>query len=620
MFRKVRLDNKSTYERLAVVLRMAAMLKDHLEGHCSVKSLGCEQGDLAHWDDIVLRHVDDALEHVQIKDQNTAFCTKSCERPASNPAISTLDDALASLAIWYSDPLKRTEKRSFRLEVVTTGVLLKRDLEIWRLEELVRHIRTGNIDIELLKQRAQSDTGTANIYTWLTTWCKFNDWEHIVAVLCRFEIAYQGTEGQLRDHIKDKLSHHFEDSQEAMDKLVVFALNTTSDISVTDAPSLLNVMRPWLRSDCQTWTQYCHNLPTGEWKVSGTNECPAGEIEPPGSVVNSLWDAGTKARALRVLGEMSEGPNNPSLEAAILRLALHLKGACKAELPNPDQWRSRAKDETGNTFGIQPDDINSATWIASNDANESASYRPIDTPTLVGTEASKLNQVMDDVTWHAVKQAMVPQLQLVADTEYRTALLSLWSCWRLELDGDSQARGSLLTAMLYPDGEGMDAERRVRLGPQTIQLLVIGLEMVLMFALATSGEAATWNVVSNGGEARMIALSHWSGRPSNKRTVRSIAFDGVEALLGTETRPKYLLLAGTPESSTEILQFGMADDMDVSTSMAKPPSPTIITRSTKLQQVLYKGKAENAVDHFKKLIGPNETAIAKAIASYKTGA
>ena len=289
MFRKVRLDDKSTYERLVVVLRMAAMLKGHLEGRGSIKSLGCEQGDIPHWDDIVIRHVDGGFEHIQIKNQNTPFCTKPCARPASNPAASTLDDALSSLGIWYSDPVKRTENRSFRLEVVTSTVLIKQDLEIRRLEELARHIRDGNTDIELLKQRAQSESGTANIYAWLTTWCGFSDWEHIVAVLRRFEIAYHGTEGQLREHIQDKLSHHFEDSKSAMDRLVVFALDTTSDITVTDAPSLLNVMRPLLRSECQTWTQYCHDAVAGTWQVSGTTECSVGEIEPPVSVVNSLW-------------------------------------------------------------------------------------------------------------------------------------------------------------------------------------------------------------------------------------------------------------------------------------------------------------------------------------------
>lgn len=311
MFRKVRLDDKSTYERLVVVLRMAAMLKGHLEGRGSIKSLGCEQGGIPHWDDIVIRHVDGDFEHIQIKNQNTPFCTKPCARPASNPATSTLDDALASLGIWYSDPLKRTEKRSFRLEVVTGTTLIKQNLEIRRLEELARHIRDGNTDIELLKQRAQSESGTANIYTWLTTWCGFSDWEHIVAVLSRFEIAYHGTEDQLRDRIQDKLSHHFEDPKSAMDRLVVFALDTTSDIMVTDAPSLLNVMRPLLRSECQTWTQYCHDALAGTWQVSGTTECSAGEIEPPASVVNSLWDAGTKARALRVFGQTIGGQVTP---------------------------------------------------------------------------------------------------------------------------------------------------------------------------------------------------------------------------------------------------------------------------------------------------------------------
>lgn len=66
MLRKLRLDQKSRYERAIATRYLAEMVVDYIDSREHPHSIGREQGGIGHWDDIVIKHRDGSFEHVQI--------------------------------------------------------------------------------------------------------------------------------------------------------------------------------------------------------------------------------------------------------------------------------------------------------------------------------------------------------------------------------------------------------------------------------------------------------------------------------------------------------------------------------------------------------------------------
>jgi len=619
MFRKVRLDDKSEYECLSVVYSMAAMLEAHIAGRCVTACIGCEQGDVEHWDDLIIEHTDGSLEHCQIKSQNTDFDTKPCKKPDGNPGLSPLDNALASLATRYEKNAgHREDSRRFTLELITT-VGVKKGVETRHLEELARHIADGNAEAHLLADRAKKDKCTEQLYEWLTTWCGFSDWDHIIAALRRLSIKSIGTSANLRQQIKDKLSPYFSDADAALEKILAFARAKTSDISTTRPSILLQELKGLLAPECMTWTQYKLELGANSWFISGTTGTVNGIAEPPQTVVQAMWRLGNRARILRIPKPLTLEPYTPSLSATLMRLALHLQGASQAAVSNPDAWREIARVETGNTFGAQPDDIYAATWVECSPVLGQDVGRTLDNPADVSTEACQLTQAMNEVTWEAVKVAVATRMQQISESSYRASIQTLWTSWRKELEELPQEYGDLLAAMLYPDGECIDGVRRLRLGPQTVQLLACGLEMALIFAFAIGGPSTSWKSLMKGGDTRAIALQMWSGPIPGNRAVNSIGYHGIEALTGQAAKPKYILLTGTATSPTELTGTSMAEDDSASTSMSQPALPIVFTRQLAVERLIGQGTAKHAEALFRTRIDNHSASMLSAISAYRKG-
>lgn len=67
MIRRFRLEQKSHYEKLVIAQRLSEMLESFLDGRRAPISIGAETGGIDEWDDVVIKHDERSLEHLQIK-------------------------------------------------------------------------------------------------------------------------------------------------------------------------------------------------------------------------------------------------------------------------------------------------------------------------------------------------------------------------------------------------------------------------------------------------------------------------------------------------------------------------------------------------------------------------
>ena len=72
---------------------------------------------------------------------------------------------------------RRFEEASPGPEIVIKGKD-KEIIKITHLREVWDLCRKDGVDIISLSKR--DDKPTQNVYTWLTTWCGFKDWAHVV--------------------------------------------------------------------------------------------------------------------------------------------------------------------------------------------------------------------------------------------------------------------------------------------------------------------------------------------------------------------------------------------------------------------------------------------------------
>ncbi|MFT5814087.1 MAG: hypothetical protein ACI9VT_001846 [Psychroserpens sp.] len=113
MLKKIRLDRTRTYELALATNYIAIMLDEFIEGRSHAKSLGCEQGNIEKWDDLILELECGAFEHIQVKRQLIDFSNSPVvrgikklgkEENRGNPQDrSPLDESLFALAKWSKD-------------------------------------------------------------------------------------------------------------------------------------------------------------------------------------------------------------------------------------------------------------------------------------------------------------------------------------------------------------------------------------------------------------------------------------------------------------------------------------------------------------------------------------
>lgn len=641
MIRRFRLEQKGRYEKLVIAQRLSDMLDKFLDGRPAPLGIGAEQGGIAQWDDVVIYHSSEHWEHLQIKRQTSGFCEKHLDKtayldsyksrkkasvaqtaqatqtaeaataeeetkaPSDEKFDSELDKVLKSLATWQPPGNGvKPSKRTFSLILPGPEIVIKgKDKEIIKithLREVWDLCRKDGVDIISLSKR--DDKSTQNVYTWLTTWCRFKDWAHIVEKMRMLEIHCIGDESTLETRALESLNRHFSDSVIALSVLLDYIGDSTTDTNAVSCHSAAKHLQKLLRPDAQTWTQYLVGpIPGQSWTVAGTHDLvDTPTVLPPNpaaQIVSHHWKESIPNRRLRLHAEYVRPNKALTLPSAILRLALHLKHGSESMLLGEASWRQGVRNELRGTLGDTERDLENLPWFDNSEPLLCAMGRELSSPVDTLAESDDLHCAMNDAVWQQLQVCVGQKINDINDHDLLVAMAEKWQIWQAELNKDPDARVHLFEQMMYPQTEGINAKHALRIGPRTMELMEAAIIMLLLVSVGLGG--ANWRSIEAVGDVLSIALRHWSGELGDTDGPRRLGDDNLRKLLG-HSPPPVVILSGVEESATELLQAGIAEDLESGHSMAAERQPRLLVTRSQVYKQLRTGTLIKLQAHFQR--------------------
>lgn len=628
MLNKLRLDQTRIYERVLATLYMAEMIVGHLECREHSLSLGCEQGGIPHWDDIVIEHHDGSLEHIQVKRQETNFDDRPSvrgritqrQRAGELQDLSPLDEAISSIASTFStgNGVLNGAVRRFTLGLPHPMVGIKRAVEVRHFQNFCTTCANPTTTAEGLEQLAAIDPTTTHIYEWLTTWCSFSDWNHILVAMRSLSIRTWGNEADLNTRADEKLATHFTAPYNVRAGILHFIDDNTTYAGATTPRLLIHHLRGFLRPDRATWTQYRRDTNAVPWTISGTHSDTGADIEPPSSVVSALWSNSGQQRTLRVAVPWP-GANLLPIPNALVRLALHLPPPAQALFRGVDAWRVGISNSIAGTVGLEQNDLDRLPWVNENEQLNASDRRLIASGAEQLQEAENLALSMDEKTWEFVCGRVSSEIEQIPDPPLLAAVESLWQIWQQDLSVNPLIRRQFLTKMLHAAAEGDVVLAELRVGPLTVDLISEALKLLLIVAAAMgNGNNARWDDLGQNHTVRTIALRHWGGPSGRTPGPRQLDEDGI-ALLGKESAD-VVILSGYFGPPGEIEEESLAADASLHDNFGMPRSPKLlITNSRNVRNMIREGTLANIREYLQNEIHDREEARARNINQQAVG-
>ncbi len=607
MLKKLRLKQNDLFERLIATKEVAKMVVCLLRDQPHSKSIGSEQGEIPHWDDFVIEREDGAFEHIQAKQQTTAFCNYNVLRGLMNgpknkgvqQGLSPLDEAMESLGEWISRNLgnSKLNEKKFALVLPEGNILIKKEISINHLARLCNQDIVPTTNLDGFQRLTAADKHADNICSWLRQWCGFSSDEVILAALKKLRVKVIGNADVLEDDINALVGSCFKDVTTVI-SLIHSHIDTNSGYANSIKPRhLLACLNPYRLPDIPNWTQY--NLEMAKWKISGTHDVVNRNIEMPDQTVPALWDSSSQS-VIKVTG--SRLPS--SLARALVRLIIHLQGHASARVGESRRWLESASRFIGGTLGTDEDDCHERNFkLADCDpAHDCSDQRILASIDEMDDEANKLNTEMDIVTWNRLAIEVTEKIQKMRPSQLRTELDKRWMSWKADLDKSASKRREFLVAMLNVNAEGGDIFKDLRFGLKTVKLIKEGIFLLLIVAVGMHEIDAGWENVGKNLSIATCALTHWSGPAGAERRPRKITDeDGLEKFLGHEAA-KIMLLPGTEMSSVDVTSDLLATSKGNSNTLASPHRPILITNSRVVTRLIDKGEIEPIRELMKRLL------------------
>ncbi len=615
MLKRFRLELKSHYEKLVIAHHIADMLDKFLMGRLAPLEIGAEQGGIEEWDDVVIMHALGQIEHLQIKRQATDFCTKNPDKNKqpqrktkdsssdSTPANSVLDKAFASLASCaLTGKFDNAPERSFKLTLISASSQIKSELTINHLDDLCNRCREDGLDLVKLANRGDGPTDRA--YLWLTTWCGFTDWKHIRDVLRRVHIHCIGNDAAIKELTLVSLARYFRDPTRTLERLISYITAETSDVSALSCHAVLRAIRDELRPDIETWAQYQlsngSSVASKSWSLSGTLDLKSENCNFAKAVVEHMWSNDPGNRKLRIYAPYSPPAGaNLTLSTALVRMALHLPYGSQGLLLGESNWRNSVGHEVGHTFGCEEDDFSNLPWVENSERLACREDHEFDTLSASRKQAEDLAEAMDDVIWKRLLQSVTGKLASVNDPALADAMDTLWRRWVMEFTAAPETRRTFMHGLLYPKTENKNEKHALRLGLRTLNLLVNAVEILLLVAVGLSKGNSGWKSFQEDDSVMSIALKYWSGPASGFPEVRELSEDPLLTVIGSDPA-RIVVLPGITAPPSALLNTGMADDADTSTSMAAERQPHLLVTRSGMYKYLRRETLDTVRLHFSK--------------------
>ncbi|GAB2452155.1 hypothetical protein GCM10011375_39120 [Hymenobacter qilianensis] len=595
MLKKLRLEQTKKYELAIAANLVSTMLTSFVSGRSHSLSIGSEQGGVEKWDDLVIELSTDHYQHIQIKRQNSSFCTPGFKPVRDNYTsgprqgmlrdLSPLDESMHKLGAYLLDPAVATQrlKRSFSILIPDLRIDIKEGLSLKELYELCQtqiKVTTTSAGLQALEQASPT---AKKIFDWLRTWCGFVDHAHILNALRVFEVRQCFGENEIDADTKRELSTCFSKPTDVLRVLVSFIDENSSFTSAVTPRPLLFDLLSYLLPSTVSWTQFRKD--EGGWNVSGIHDRRFGFIEHPSSIVPTLWGPPGAGILKYYSKDHSSGP----LPKAIIRLLLHIQPAAVAHVSDKSAWSIVAKNLVGETLGISEDDCEALHVQDDSDCYVSSDKRVLEKLRDSEAEAELLSIEMHKKSWELIGNHILRKLEKLPSSELRDAVEDRWQLWKDELDKDIDKQKLLCQSMLHPKAEGEDISAELRFGPKTTSMVADGILLLMVVVICIGDKDSNWDTIDTQLTISVKALSHWSGPFGQTRRVRKITEDGVSALIGKEPS-KILVLSRIDASSSTVLQESLIDDTDFAGSMASPRQPILlVTNNPTVNRLIRQG-------------------------------
>ena len=415
MQKKLRLLKADRYAFLVCAQMMSTMVVAYLEGRQAAKWLGCEQGAVPDWDDIVQELSDGSLRHTQVKRQLTDFSNEKAKRamkapktksagaaastsaPPKLPDLSAFDESITALGKWFSPATVSDGKvRAFTIQVPDRQVKIKHEFEMRSFEEFCALCNLSTTTPSGLEAYAQKNSAAAHIFDWLTTWCGFTDWTHIHRALRNLKVEIKSLEHEIKQSAESILDRYFFPASDALNVLLQDLEENVTDAGAATPRQMFALIRKYLRPEGPIWTQYAMEETAFTWGISGCASNHAHDIEDPSLTVPIFWNNGSQTeRQLKISVKYdSQTWSRNQLVPRLMRLALHLRGLGHASLAEYEPWSVAIKSALGNTLGVTPDDFSNLQWVEAKEISYCVDSRQLASVTEANLECTSFDSAM----------------------------------------------------------------------------------------------------------------------------------------------------------------------------------------------------------------------------------
>ncbi len=599
MLKKIKLNLTSKYEEAIAAYHLAEMVVGFSQGREHILNIGAEQGDILKWDDLVLLITPTHFKHIQIKSQFSNFAEDPTTRDTYTKGkrngqlrdLNPFDETLESLANWSRtiNPMTITPKHSFEFCIPVITLTIKQNLTAKNLSDLITvHIKPQTTATDLIALQ-KTDTSVQRCFEYLTSWCSFADWDHVLKVFRLLNFRQCGTETDLNTQTENILKQSFTDPKEVREKIVGYLKDNTTFVGAISPRPLLFLIKDKLLPSAQLWTQI-EKIGT-QWEISGIQDLSeVDKTERAEVIVPELWK-NDRQRHLKILIPPTE---SCLLLNNLIHLAIHLKGQVSTHAEHKELWSNEMTKKVGGTLGTSSSDCDDFAVVENNAKFKASDPQKINNLTERDNYANAISKNIFNSTWDLAVDSLEKKISSENATELRNAIFQRWTAWKTKLNADEKQRALLLTDLVHPTAEGTDILGALRIGPKTVPMIRDGLYLLLVISVALSKDDNVWNELTPDFSTKLIGIEYWSGSSGKARKVKSLVEDkDVLELVGKESC-KILILSGVKANKEDIYGYSLADGKEQSPNIGTPYRPKLLlTFNPKMMKLINEGKIES---------------------------
>lgn len=630
MLAKLRLDQTKKYEQALVTYYIAEMLVDFVAGREHYKRIGAEQGGISTWDDIVIEKDENSQIHIQVKRQTSGDfgdTNDQCQRneyltgPRKDQKrdLSPLDQTLKNLAEWCKDIDISiiNPKREFWIELPELTMQIKNGLQIRNLKDLCDvQIKPAVTTAAGLQAQADIDANIKNCFDWLTTWCEFENWEHILKALTLLKIKNLGLESEIESKTEDKLKEIFisDKLEEIRLKILSYTIENTTFSGAIAPRNLLFELKEYIRSDIKIWTQIDHI--DNNWQIMGIHDLESNtEIERPCKTIPLLW-SNERGRNLNINIAKVNDPLTP-IHESIFQLAIHLDGNVNGLCANWDAWKVHIENKIGGTFGVREDDFEGIPISNNNASFNSLGGKIMNTHAEREAFAKEMNHQMAKKTWKLVSEKIlwrISHMETSQSPELRDAVEARWNVWQEIITKEESILIPFLKRIVHPNAEGEEILGHLRIGPKTKLLIADAVFTCLLISVALGSIDAGIMKTEDGLSIGAIGLSWWSGPAGKTKKIRRIdEEESIDDLIGKEAYD-ILILSQSEQPEGEIYKQSIGDSASIDHSLAAGNNPKLlITKNRIFNSIIKKGSIDEFQIYLKQKLKIYDESLTEAL-------